>query len=92
MKFNIIGPSLTIVTEITHLSLIVSGLRALLEKHERDKTLTPKLKDQILNIQTVFDQVYLLMEQMEPELSQSLYDEFSDLEKLNILQPSCNEL
>ena len=70
----------------TEMDLIASALRALNLKHVAEKTMTNALKSSIVQMLIPIEYRITSLEEVIPELSQELYDEFLELEKLNILQ------
>ena len=68
------------------LDLIVSGLRELNEKHEKNRTMTRALKTEIIAMLYSIEDRIASLQVILPESPQELYDEFTELQKLQILQ------
>ena len=77
---------------ICELKLMASSLQAMNEKHENERTMTRQLKNSIITMLVAIENRIVSLEEISPELSQSLYDDFLEIEKLHILQNIPDEL
>lgn len=74
------------ILTIDECKLVSSALRSHNEKHEIERTMTRQLKREILEMLNPIEHRIESLEEIYPELPQSIYDEFQELEKLHILQ------
>lgn len=88
MKLTKLGNYTAVMLTPAELDLIVSGLRELNEKHEQNRTMTRALKTEIIAMLYPIEDRIASLQVVLPESPQELYDEFNELQKLQILQQS----
>lgn len=86
MKLTKLGNYTAVMLTPAELDLIVSGLRELNEKHEKNRTMTRALKTEIIAMLYSIEDRIASLQVILPESPQELYDEFTELQKLQILQ------